>query len=197
MLRVATDDLRPAGRRSVPADDGTERVRRELRAHHAPCVVAIATFDGVHAGHRALLAATAELARVRGLRATAVTLAPRPDVALRPDRALPDLCTLDERVGLLGAHGADAVVILPFDAAVAAIPGERFVDLLRKELGMRALCAGSDFRVGCGGRTDVPALRRLGVDVTIVPFVRGHDGEKVSSSVLRGEAFAPGAARPA
>jgi riboflavin kinase/FMN adenylyltransferase len=164
-----------------------------LQAAHAPCVVAMGTFDAVHAGHRAVVASAKQLATERGLVATAVTFWPRPERVFRADTALPDVCSLDERRRRLLAAGADRVVVCPFSVALAAIPAHEFVTLLAEHLGMRALCVGEDFALGARRAGTPEHLRALGVDVHTTALVRCADGsEKASSTGIR-QALAAGA----
>jgi riboflavin kinase/FMN adenylyltransferase len=157
-------------------------------AHRAPCVVTAGTFDGVHSGHRAVVARAAALARGRGLQLTAVTFSPRPDAVRRPP-GLPDLCGLDERMLRLRRAGANDVVVVPFTRALMGMPAPTFVRHLVDDLGMRALCVGEDFALGREmgyPPTTVDALRALGVDVVTVPLLREPGRrEKISSSRLR------------
>ena len=166
--------------------DGVEdEVRRLLRAAGVPSVVAIGTFDGVHRGHRAVLAAAAAEAQNQGLECVAVTFSPRPDVVWGRSE-LPDICSLEERVARLHCAGADRVVVLPFSKAFAAIPYDTFADMLTECLQMRMLVVGSDFALGAGRAGTPLKLRALGLNVRTHPLVM-VDGasEKVSSSSIR------------
>ena len=150
-------------------------------------VLTIGTFDGVHAGHRALVARARALAASRGERLIAVTFSPRPEVVLaRGRRTLPDICSVDVRVARLLDAGADEVVVLKFDAELAATSAADFVAMMRRDLGMTALCVGSEFRLGRHGEGDVPALRALGVEVDAVEVVHRHGMRaKISSTTVR------------
>ena len=88
-------------------------VRALMRAHRGPAVLTIGTFDGVHAGHRALLTHATGEARRRGVRLIAITFSPRPDIVVSQS-ALPNICTLRQRVARLRHAGADAVIVIPF-----------------------------------------------------------------------------------
>jgi riboflavin kinase/FMN adenylyltransferase len=169
-------------------------LRNLFRAHRAPCVVTAGTFDGVHCGHRALVAHAAREARARGVQLTAVTFTPRPDAVRRPP-GLPDLCSVGERIQRLRRAGAHDVVVVPFDRALMGMPAAAFVAHLSDDLGMRALCVGEDFALGRAREGDVPALRALGVDVVTVALLQeAGRGGKISSSALRARLAA--ASRP-
>ena len=162
-----------------------DEIRALMRESGAPSVVAIGTFDGVHRGHRALLAGAAAVARERGLECIAVTFSPRPDVVREPS-ALPDICSLHERVARLHRAGADRVVVLPFSREFAAISYGTFAAMLTDWLQMRALYVGSDFALGAGRHGTPEKLRELGIEVRTHPLVMAAGGtEKVSSSSIR------------
>jgi riboflavin kinase / FMN adenylyltransferase len=156
-----------------------------LHRHRRPAVVTIGTFDGVHSGHRTLVGAARRLADARDLSTTALTFSPRPEQVLAPASALPDLCTLPERLQRLRAAGAHDVVVVPFSARLAALPAERFVRHLIDDLGAVALCVGVDFALGRDRAGDVPALRALGLEVVTVPLLLDSGGRKISSSSMR------------
>ena len=167
-------------------------IARLFKAHHAPCVVTAGTFDGVHSGHRQLVARAATLARERGVRLTAVTFSPRPDAVARdgnPHPPLPDLCGLDERVLRLRRAGADDVVVVPFTREIWKCP---------PALPAATSCATWSTRSGCvrcawartsrsgAGEGTVDALRAMGIDVVTVPLMcEPGRREKISSSRLR------------
>jgi riboflavin kinase/FMN adenylyltransferase len=168
--------------------EGLERVRDLFRSHRAPCVATFGTFDGVHRGHRRLIAEARAWAQELDVALTAVTLSPRPErVFVAPALALPDLCSLDERVRRLRRAGADDVVVMPFDRAIAAIAPEQMVGTLQRDLGVLGLMVGADFALGAS-RTGTPdRLRALGLDVRCAALhpSRIRPGIKASSSELR------------
>jgi riboflavin kinase/FMN adenylyltransferase len=152
-------------------------------------VVTIGNFDGVHRGHLALVARATGIAAARGLRSVAVTFDPHPAAVLRPEAVPPALQSVEERVALLRDHGIDEVVVVPFDAALAARSAEAFVtDLLVERLGAEVVVVGDNFRFGAGAAGDVAMLaslgRQHGFDVEAVGLV-ALEGGPISSSVLR------------
>lgn len=156
--------------------------------------------DGVHLGHRALLAAARERAGREGLTVTAVTFDPHPSMVLAPDRAPPLLTTMARRRELLLALGADEVTVLRFDRELASTSPEAFAEeVLVGRLAAESVVVGPDFRFGRGRAGDVAALGALGAahgfDVITVPPVT-LDGEAVSSTRVRA-ALARGEVRDA
>jgi riboflavin kinase/FMN adenylyltransferase len=141
------------------------RVWRGLRdvGDVGPCVVAIGVFDGVHRGHRMLIDRAAGHARRRGHLCVALTFDPHPMGVVRPDRAPLLLSTLSDRIRLLGEAGAQAVLVVPFTRAVAAVHPKEFartvlVDALRASMAV----VGADYHFGADRRGDVPLLQDLG-----------------------------------
>ncbi len=161
-----------------------------VRGHaHAPAwqdtAVAIGNFDGVHAGHRALLAR----ARVLGEHVIALTFDPHPSTLLAPSGAPPALTALERKVELLGEAGADAIVIEPFTRALAALAPEVFIDeIVLRALSARAIVVGYDFTYGCKRAGTPDHLRehglRHGVAVEVVAPVE-VGGEVASSTRIR------------
>jgi riboflavin kinase/FMN adenylyltransferase len=128
-----------------------------------PCVVTLGNFDGVHAGHRAVLTRLVERARAENARAVAVTFDPHPLRVLHPDRA-PELITgLDQRLELVGAVGLDAVLVMPFTHELAQWTPEEFVSRVFVDvLHARAVVLGRDSRFGRRNAGDVETMRALG-----------------------------------
>ena len=161
----------------------------EIPAGFGPSVAAIGNFDGVHCGHREILAAVVNEARASNLRAVAITFDPHPEQYLRPDRAPRLLTPMPERLRLLAATGIDAVVVLPFDEILANLSAREFVNrILLQSLNVRGLHEGQNFRFGHGARAGVTELKAMGVEngfsLTVHEAVRVH-GLEVSSSAIR------------
>ncbi len=154
-------------------------------------VVTIGNFDGVHRGHRTLIARTTAEATQRGARAVALTFDPHPAAVLRPDAVPAALQSLEERTALLHESGCDEVVVVPFDAAFAAQGPEEFVDrLLVDRLAAELVVVGTNFRFGRAAAGDVALLIALGEQrgfgVEAIGLVDLGDGP-VSSSALRSQ----------
>ena len=152
--------------------------------------VTVGNFDGVHRGHRELIAAARRGADAAGGPAVAVTFDPPPAALLnpQPDKATP-LTTYADRAALLHAAGADHVVVLGTDAGLLSLSPEAFFeDVIAGLFRARAVAEGYNFRFGRGRAGDVAALRALcirsGVSFTEVPPLLA-DGEPVSSSRVR------------
>lgn len=130
-----------------------------------PSVVAIGKFDGVHAGHRAVIARLKDRAAETGARAVAVTFDRNPLAVLRPDRCPENVVSVDRKLELLGELGLDATLLLTFDQQMASLSAEDFVaEILVRALKVSAVLVGEDFRFGHGGVGTPELLRALGPD---------------------------------
>jgi len=161
----------------------------EIPSGFGPSVAAIGNFDGVHCGHREILSAVVAEARIANARAVAITFDPHPDQYLRPSRPTRLLTPMPERLRLLAATGIDAVVVLPFDAALANLTAREFVSrILVESLGVCGLHEGRNFRFGHGAEAGIDELKAMGAEsgfkLTVHEAVHVH-GLEVSSSAIR------------
>jgi riboflavin kinase/FMN adenylyltransferase len=162
-------------------------------AGFGPSVAAIGNFDGVHLGHQEILSAVIADARRQGARAVAITFNPHPEQFLRPAKAPRLLTPITERLRLLALTGIDAVVVLPFDAALASLPAREFVrGILVDALGVRGIHEGGNFRFGHNAEAGVAELKEFGAEfgfaVQVHSPVRVRNrqcGLEVSSSAIR------------
>ena len=135
----------------------------EVPSDLGPTAVVIGNFDGVHLGHRHVVARAREIADERALTVVAVTFDPHPMSVLRPEHAPTTLTSLTVRAELLGDAGADAVLALPFDRDVASWMPEEFVRrVLVDGLHAAAVVVGANFRFGHRAAGDVATLRETG-----------------------------------
>lgn len=161
----------------------------EIPSDLGPCVAAIGNFDGVHRGHQDILHAVAAEAHEINGRALAITFDPHPERFLRPEQAPRLLTPIPERLRLLAQTGIDAVVLLPFNAALANLTAREFVErVLVKALGVSALHEGGNFRFGHRAVSGVKELAEFGAEfgfaVHVHRAVQVH-GLEVSSSATR------------
>ncbi|MRX42716.1 bifunctional riboflavin kinase/FAD synthetase [Agromyces kandeliae] len=159
-------------------------------AHYGPSAVTIGKFDGVHQGHRAVIAKLREIAESRHLEAVAITFDRHPAAFHAPDRCPPQLVSTRQKLELLATTGLDATVLLHYDGALASNSAEAFVRrFLVDALDARVLLVGHDFRYGAGNEGDVEMLRRQGeehgFEVVVVEDVMPEGGRRVSSTWIR------------
>ena len=148
----------------------------------------IGVFDGVHLGHKHLLARLVEQARERGLASGVITFKPHPQQIISPETQLPFLTDLAQREALLKQEGVEIVIVLPFSQELAELGAREFAQLLKKHLKLRRLVIGPGFTLGSHREGDASTLIALGKDigfeVTVVPSVM-IKGEMVSSTAIR------------
>jgi riboflavin kinase/FMN adenylyltransferase len=152
-------------------------------------VVSIGNFDGVHVGHRAVLAAArAEADRIGGELAV-LTFEPHPAELLGRARPVLRLVEPERKAALLAACGVDLALVQRFDAAFAALGAAEFAtEVLAGALRSARVVVGEGFRFGAGRGGDFAALRalgeRLGFAVAAAPLVT-DTGAAVSSTRIR------------
>jgi riboflavin kinase/FMN adenylyltransferase len=150
--------------------------------------LSIGVFDGVHRGHQMLIRRMLDEARDRRLTGGVVTFHPHPITVVRPDVHVTYLESLERRVELLHAVGADFVSVLQFTSELQQVSARDFTRLLVEEARMRLLVVGEDFRLGRGGEGTVEVLSQLGdelgFEVIAVPLL-ADDGDRVSSTRVR------------
>jgi len=166
------------GPASVPADFG-------------PSAVTVGKFDGVHRGHRGVLAQLRELADERGLIAAVVTFDRNPLSVIRPEICPPAVSSLAQKTELLAEVGVDATLVVAFDRERSRQSAEHFVrEILVDALHAQVVLCGGDFRFGAGGEGDLELLRALGVQhgfsVVLIDDVHADGGaERISSTRVR------------
>lgn len=152
--------------------------------------VAIGTFDGVHLGHREIIAQARTLGRARGVPVMVVTFEPHPIAVLRPELKTTVLTPIDLKAELIAALDVDELLILPFTRAFSRIRAERFVDMIASPpLGARIVVVGENFRFGSGGTGTAARMRTYGrargLEVISPSIVASHDGKPISSTRIR------------
>lgn len=162
----------------------------EVPADLGPSAVTIGKFDGVHAGHHAVIDELLSVARSRDLESVIITFDRHPlaqlDPAARPD----ELVSNAQRLDLLAGTGVDATLFIRFDGALASMTPRAFAEqILRDVCHTRVVMVGQDFRFGSGGAGDIAMLRELGEElgfvVDLIPEVQPEGDRKVSSTWIR------------
>lgn len=162
-----------------------------------PSVVAIGKFDGVHAGHRAVLERAKVDAAAGDAQVVAVTFDRNPLATLRPEICPEDVIGLHQKLHLLAETGIDAVLVLRFDEKMAAQSADEFIEkVLVGALGVQTVMVGRDFRFGRGGAGSPELLEQraddFGYRVDIIDDVRAITSERRVSSTWIREALADG-----
>jgi riboflavin kinase/FMN adenylyltransferase len=154
-----------------------------------PIALTIGNFDGVHLGHRAMIARLADAARPLGLPVAVMTFEPQPQEFFAPDQAPARLTTLREKLELLRDCGVDRTYVFRFGFAFAQLTADQFISrILRDGLGVKRLLVGDDFRFGARRAGDISLLKQVapqsGFEVDAMPSVVVA-GARVSSTAIR------------
>jgi riboflavin kinase / FMN adenylyltransferase len=135
-------------------------------AGFGPSAVTIGKFDGVHVGHRAVIARLDQVAGERGLVPTVVTFDRHPLSVIDPSHVPPALTSIAQRRELIEAAGVQAMLLLHFDETLRTMSAPDFVTrILVGTLHAQVVLVGSDFRFGARGVGDVELLRTMGADL--------------------------------
>lgn len=164
------------------------KIYHELfRENDRPLVLAIGFFDGMHRGHMEIAKAARRM-RKPGWRAGVLTFLNHPASFLRPGTEPPLLTTLEERIDLLAQAGFEECFLIPFDASIASMTPDEFLDGLTGVLGVRGVAVGSTFRFGNKRAGDAAMMsahfERLHLRFEAVANV-DEDGERISSTRIR------------
>ena len=159
-----------------------------------PCALTIGNFDGVHQGHRTLLAHLTEAAKRLQLEAAVMTFEPHPreffaQLSGDESRAPTRIANLRDKLQSLAEAGIDRVIVEHFNARFAALSPASFIqDILVEGLQVKWLIVGDDFRFGAKRAGDfallVEAGKRLGFEVSSLDSVQ-HENQRISSSAIR------------
>ena len=160
-----------------------------LRPRHRGCVATIGNFDGVHAGHRAIVSQLARKAHELGLPSVVMVFEPQPREFFAPEQAPARLMTFREKCEVLASLGVDRVLCVRFNSQFSAQTARQFCDdILINGLGIRHLVVGDDFRFGHDRSGDFAFLQQVG---KVHGFTVEHtctyelDGDRVSSTWVR------------
>jgi riboflavin kinase/FMN adenylyltransferase len=160
-----------------------------------PSAVTIGAYDGVHLGHRAVIAEVRRLAAARDLQTVVVTFDRHPAMVVRPESAPRLLCDLEQKLELLAGAGVDTTYVVHFDEERATETAEEFVDeVLVGCLNARAVVVGEDFHFGHRRGGNVALLREMGasrgfvvdgLELVGLDGTPSSDGANVSSTAIR------------
>jgi riboflavin kinase/FMN adenylyltransferase len=133
------------------------------RSFSQGCVLTIGNFDGVHSGHRQVLAKLTAEAQSLGLPAAVMIFEPQPKEHFDIEGSPARLTTLAEKIELLEQQGIDALACMAFNNRFMSLSAEDFVkQVLVDGLNVKALIIGDDFKFGCDRSGDFEYLKQAG-----------------------------------
>lgn len=152
------------------------------------CVLAMGFFDGVHLGHRQVIAQAKQLAEKKGLKLAVMTFFPHPKEVLSRGKIRMDYLTpLEIKEELFAQLGVDRLYIVKFDEFFAQVAPKEFIRRYVIDLGVVHVVAGFDFTYGWKGQGNMETIRADGdyrFQVTTVSKIE-HGGRKISSTLIR------------
>jgi riboflavin kinase/FMN adenylyltransferase len=140
-------------------------------------VITVGTFDGVHLGHRSIIARLLETARNEKLRPVLITIDPHPQIVLNKNKKHPVklLTTIEERIDILAGTGLENLMILPFSEEFAKTPPRDFVEnFLFGEIGFSKILIGYDHMFGRNREGNSGLLNEMGAKL-------GFEVEKIDA----------------
>ena len=161
----------------------------EIPSDFGPVVATAGNFDGVHRGHRWVIDKVNARAHALGLKSLALTFDPHPIRVLRPDAPHVLITPLARKLELLATTAIDATLVLPFNAALAALTPEQFArEVLAEGANIREIHEGENFRFGVNASAGIAELQSLGTTLGFTahacqPLL--FRGAPVSSSRIR------------
>ena len=189
--RPANASLVEPGRRVASRlDAGASRPEQCARARPEGTAVTIGAYDGVHLGHRAVIAQVKRRGRRAGLRTAVVTFDRHPASVVRPESAPQLLTDLDQKLELLAETGVDYTLVVHFDEARSKEPAEEFVNEVLVGLPRRrgrsswARTSTSVTSAGATWRCSREMGAELGFDVSGIDLV-GVDGAPAADEPTR------------
>jgi len=164
------------------------RTPGELAAESAELIsFTLGNFDGLHLGHRAVLAEVVRSSRARGGTSVAVTFDPHPLRVVHPGRAPGLLTPTPEKLEEMRGTGVDVALVVDFTVQTASEDAVTFLSWLGVTRGTH-LVLGYDFQMGRDRACNLSKLSELGAELgyglDVVPPVE-HQGFPISSSRVR------------
>ena len=163
----------------------------EIESYNAPCVLALGMFDGLHRGHRRVIARAKAFAKKHGAKVCVLTFSPHPSRVINMGRPPVDmLCPPARRAEMFAEVGVEKVFVKKFTKKFAALAPEKFAEFLAQKFPkLRAVVSGYNFLFGKNAEGDASTLAGLsakhGWQYSAVAGVYLPDGVRISSSAMR------------
>lgn len=163
---------------------------RSVPATARAAVVAIGNFDGVHRGHQAVLARAKAIAQAAGAPLAALVFEPHPREYFHPGAPRFRLTPIATKAWLLRRYGCELIFALTFDADLAAMSADAFMQRVLKDgIDAHHIVVGPDFQFGKGRAGTIDGLKAFcdahDIGLTVMEPVGEGAVAKISSTVIR------------
>ena len=146
-----------------------------------PVTACIGYFDGLHKGHQSLIDHTLSKAKELGTESAIITFDPDPWVVIKQVVDVQHLSTMKQRQKLAAEAGLDHFIVLEFTKEMSNLNEHEFVELLKKNLNLKAMICGFDFHYAAKGKGNAKTLAQHDFEVVCVESVNDEQG-KISST---------------
>lgn len=161
---------------------------RDLPPGAQGAVIVIGNFDGVHQGHRTLIALARAKAKELHAPVGVLTFEPHPRALFRPDDPVFRITPAAVKERQLADAGVDILYSLKFDWDFASLSPQQFIDqVLKAGIAPAHIIVGQDFCFGQLRKGTADTLKSSGLPVTLIEKIVDEDGDDVSSSAIRQE----------
>jgi riboflavin kinase / FMN adenylyltransferase len=162
--------------------------KHNLKSLHS-CIATIGNFDGVHLGHRAIIKKVKAIAAKENLPSLIITFEPQPEEFFSHDNCPSRLTKFREKLEQFKTLGIDYVAVLHFDAELAKLSAEEFLQqILIKQFSIKHLVMGDDFHFGHDRSGNFAYLKKSGLQASICSSVildKKENSRKISSTWVR------------
>lgn len=147
----------------------------------APVAACIGYFDGLHIGHQSLIETTRLKAKELNAESAIITFEPDPWVVIKKVVDVQHLSTMKQRQKLAAKAGLDHFIILDFTQEMSELSEMEFVELLKRNLNLKAMICGFDFHYASKGSGNAKTLAQHDFEVVCVDSINDELG-KISST---------------
>tara|TARA_B100001769_G_C22007917_1_gene541671 strand:- start:30 stop:932 length:903 start_codon:yes stop_codon:yes gene_type:complete len=151
---------------------------------HSPCVLTIGNYDGIHLGHQKLINELIIKSKKYQIDSAIMIFEPHPREFFTPNNAPYRVTSLREKIEFFKLKKINRIYVIKFNEKFANMPGLDFIEKLKKQIFVKVLLTGEDFRFGKNREFGLKDLLESDMEVSIVKDVEKNN-KRVSSSELR------------
>ena len=150
-----------------------------------PMCACIGYFDGMHKGHRALIKETIELSQKYNCPSALITFDKDPFEIIQGNHDIKHISTFRQKINLAVSYGIQNIIILHFTKEMCELEPHAFINKVLKQVNLKALVCGFDFRYGYKGAGDCYSLRNsVDYEVVIMDAVEDDKGKISSTRII-------------